>query len=509
MSQKKRGIRIQTRIIVSAFLLLAQILFLFFVLFHVTTRSTMLYVLSLIAGILTVIFIVNRRGNPSYKITWIIFILIFPVFGISVFLLWGSGRVLPRFRKKMQACEAHYLPLLRQDPLALEQLLACDRQHSRQADYLKTESGYPLYDRTSTEYLSPGEVFFPRLLAEVEAAKRYIYMEFFILAEGSMWEELHAILKKKAAEGVEVKIIFDDFGSIKRQHEDFITRLSAENIRVSVFNPIRPSVNLFMNNRNHRKIVVIDGETAITGGFNIGDEYINREIRFGYWLDSAIVLKGLAAKSFVAMFCCMWEFTTNEQILMETHVGDHPVEADGFVLPYCDGPLGGKNPAEGIYMQILNTATDYVYIASPYLIIDSTMMSILRMASKSGVDVRIVTPHIPDKWYVHPATQYNYLELLENGIRIYEYAPGFIHSKLFVSDDRVATVGTVNMDYRSFNFHFECGVWLSDSPTVLTVREQFEQIFEVSKEIQIEEWKKRSFRQRLKQAVLHLFAPFM
>ena len=311
------------------------------------------------------------------------------------------------------------------------------------------------------------------MLEELQAAEKYIYMEFFILAEGEMWDAIHKVLSEKASNRVEVRVIFDDFGSIKRQHKDFIVNLRAEGIDVSVFNPIKPSMNIFMNNRNHRKIVVIDGKTAFTGGFNIGDEYINKMIRFGHWLDSGIMLRGEAVKSFLAMFCCMWEFTTGEQLDISSHISDFSAADDGFVLPYCDGPLNNKNPAEGIYMQILNTAQKYVYIASPYLIIDNTMTSILCMAARSGIDVRIVTPHIPDKWYVHPVTQYSYLELLEAGVRRFEYTPGFIHSKLFVSDDKIATVGTVNMDYRSFIFHFECGAWICDNSTVLDIKDQF------------------------------------
>lgn len=507
--KNKRGIRIQTRIIVSAFLLLVQLGFLFFVLFNITAKSVQIYFLSIIAGIITVIYIVNRRGNPNHKIAWIIFILLFPILGISVFLLWGGGRVMPHIRKKMMRCESHYLKYLNNDSKVYERLRYYDMIHSRQADYLSGESGYPLYDNTSAEYLSPGEVFLPRFLEELSKAEKYIYIEFFILAEGEMWDQVHSILKEKASQGVEIKIMFDDFGSIKRQHKDFIKKLKAEGIEVSAFNPIKPSMNIFMNNRNHRKIVVIDGKVAITGGLNIGDEYINRLERFGYWLDCAVIIKGKAVKSFLAMFCSMWEFNTNEQIDIESHIIDCPVEDDGFVLPYCDDPLNGKNPAEGIYLQILNSAQKYVYIVSPYLIIDNTMISTLRLAAKSGIDIKIITPHIPDKWYVHPVTQYNYLELLEAGIKIYEYTPGFIHSKLFISDDKIATVGTINMDYRSFIFHFECGAWLCDNSTVLDIRDHFISILSQSKEITAEEWKIRPLKTKLKQALLHVFAPFM
>ncbi len=509
MRDRKRGIRIPTRIILSGILLLLQLGFLFYALYDITAQSTLLYLLSMILGILTVIVIVNRQSNPSHKIAWIIFILVFPVFGISVFLLWGGGRVPPHLRKRMQKCESHYLPFLKEEDRVKERLLYYDIFHSRQAQYLSRESGYPVYGKTYSEYLAPGEKIFEKMLEELSLAENYIFLEFFILAEGYMWEQIYIILKEKVKSGVEVRVIFDDFGSIKRQHKGFLTRLRKSGINVSVFNPIKPSMNIFMNNRNHRKIAVIDGKVAFTGGFNIGDEYINREERFGHWHDSGIMLKGAAVKSFLAMFLCMWEFTTKEQTDIKKYLVEYNVNDDGFVLPYCDDPLNGKNPAEGIYMQILNTAQRYVYIASPYLIIDNTMTTLLRMAAKSGIEVKIVTPHIPDKWYVHPVTQYNYRYLLEAGVKIYEYIPGFIHSKLFVSDDKIATVGTVNMDYRSFIFHFECGVWICDSSTVTDIKDTFNSIVDKSKEITLEEWKKRPVLTRIKQAVLHIFAPFM
>lgn len=505
----KRGIRMPIRIIISGLLLLAQIGFLLTVFINVSINSTWAYLLSVFLGIFMVIYIVSRRGNPSYKIAWIIFILVFPIFGISVFLLWGGGRVLPHMRKKMEKCEAHYFPYLKEDVAIENKLHYYDIVHSRQADYLIRESGYPLYDGTSTEYLSPGEKFLPRFLEELEKAEKYIFIEFFILAEGEMWDDIFRILKQKAKQGVEIRIIFDDFGSIKRQHKDFLRRVTAAGIKISVFNPIKPSFNMFMNNRNHRKIVVIDGKTAVTGGINIGDEYINREERFGYWLDSAVIIKGKAVKSFLVMFCSMWEFTTKERLRIAKYITDYSVDAEGFVIPYSDDPLNEHNPAEGLYMQILNSAQRYVYIASPYLIIDSTMISVLQMAAKSGVDVRIVTPHIPDKKYVHPVTQYNYLELLEAGVKIYEYLPGFIHSKLFVSDDKIATVGTINMDYRSFILHFECGTWINDNNTVSDIRNHFEEIFTVSKEITLKEWSHRPIKRRLIEIMLHLFSPFM
>lgn len=507
--KNKRGIRIQTRIIISAIVLLLQILFLFAVLYNLSKDSAVIYAASQILGAVVTVYILSRRGNPSYKITWVTFILLFPIFGVAVFLLFGGGRVLPHIRRRMENCEKHYMPYLECDDSARNNLEYNDYSHLRQADYLTRESGYPLYKNTSVTYLSPGEKFFPRFLEELKKAEKYIFLEFFIIAEGKMWDEIYKVLEQKAQQGVCVKILFDDFGSIKRQRKDFITRLKKSGIDVAVFNKIKPSVDVFMNNRNHRKIVVIDGNVAFTGGINIADEYINEFERFGYWLDSAVMLEGDAVKSFLVMFCNMWEFTTKEQLNIASLISEHKVDCNGFALPYCDDPLNERNPAEGIYMQILNTAQKYVYITSPYLIIDSAMISALCLAAKSGIDVRIVTPHIPDKWYVHPVTQYNYYELLCAGVRIYEYTPGFIHSKLFVSDDAVATAGTINMDYRSFIFHFECGVWVCKTEAVKEIKEHMEEIFSKSKEITLQDWKKTPFFKRAKQAILHLFAPFM
>lgn len=502
-------IRIQSRIIISALLLLFQLAFLFFLIYDSSLYSVWGITLSNIIGAITSIVIINKRGNPDHKIVWIVFILIFPIFGISVYILWGGGRVLPHMRKKMAACEAKYMRFLENDLDILTHLQYSDIAHSRQADYLTSESGFPLYDNTSAEYLPSGEKFLSRLTEELEQAEEYIYIEFFIIAEGYMWEQIHTILKRKVAEGVEVKIIFDDFGSIKRQHKHFVQNLRNEGMEVSVFNPISPLMTPFQNNRNHRKIVIIDGLSAFTGGVNIGDEYINKLERFGHWMDSGILIKGNAVKSFLCMFCTMWEFITGKEINIKSHLKNSHIVDDGFALPYSDGPLNELNPAEGIYMQILNSAQKYVYIMTPYLVIDDMMTSTLCMAAKSGIEVCIVTPHIPDKWYVHNVTQYNYLELLQSGVKIYEYTPGFLHSKVFLSDDCISNVGSVNMDYRSFVFHFECGVWLSGKETALNIKQHFREILSQSREIKLEDWEKRSVGTRLKQAILHIFGPLM
>ncbi len=503
-----RGIRIQTRTIISIAIILLEIFLIVNSVITFTDKALWIYSAAEIIGIITVIHIITERGNQSYKIMWIVFIMLIPIFGVLAYLLWGGGRMFPHLKKRMQECNEKYFTVLNRKD-AENSLNYSDMLHFRQASYLKKEAGFPIYDDTSSEFLACGESFFEAVLDELKKAQKYIFIEFFILAEGYMWDEIFKILKLKSSEGVEIKVIFDDFGSIKRQRKTFITDLKKAGIEVSAFNPIRPSIDIFMNNRNHRKIIVIDGKVAFTGGINIGDEYINKIERFGHWLDSGIMLKGKAVRSFVAMFCSMWEFTTRCEIDINSHIPPNEKFSDGFYIPYCDDPLGNNNPAQGIYMQIIGTAQKYVYITSPYLILDSAMTASLCLAAKSGVDVRIITPHKPDKKYVHPVTQYYYSELMDAGVRIYEYTPGFIHSKLFVSDDSVATVGTVNMDYRSFNFHFECGVWCSGSESVKSIKESFLETLEKSQEISKEEWKRRSIFKKLKQTILHLFAPLM
>ncbi len=507
--KNKRGIRIQTRIIVSAIMILLQLFMLGYMFFSLSANVLWFYTFIEVLSIFLAVHIINKHGNHAFKLPWIIFILIVPIVGVPTYLFWGGGRVLPHLKKRMKKSEANYIDLLPDDRNVRSKLCYEDLLHARQASYLSRETDFPVYAGTRAEYLSPGEVLLPRLIEELKAAKEYIFIEFFILAEGKMWDEIHSVLKQKAAEGVEIKIIFDDFGSIKRQHKGFVKQLQNEGISISIFNKIRPSVDICMNNRNHRKIIVIDGKAALTGGINIADEYTNHIERFGYWMDCGILLHGDAVTSFAVMFMSMWTFTTGQVLDGKKYIKNYSEPHDGFVLPYCDGPLNDRDPAEGIYMQILNTSQRYVYIVTPYLIVNSTMITALSLAAKSGIDVRIITPKKWDKWYVHPVTQHNYEPLLQAGVKIYEYTPGFIHSKLFVSDDSIATVGTINMDYRSFYIHFECGAWICQNKAVGEIKTHFMSILEECEEIKLAVWKKRPLLQKIKQSVLSLFAPFM
>ena len=508
--EHKCGVAIPGRIITAGFLILLQIAIWAVTEIFMSGYSSFIYGFIRLAALVLVFAILNKRDNPSYKLMWIIFILAMPLVGGVLFFLWGNGKVRPALKKRMQQQKRLNRQYLIQDPGVAADLHLKDIHHARQSQFLFRESGYPVYSDTTVEYLAPGEKFWPKMMDELENAEKYIFLEYFILAHGKMWDAIHEILRRKVQEGVEVRIIFDDFGSISRQNRNFVKNLRKEGIRVMAFNKVRPSIDLFLNNRDHRKICVIDGYVSMTGGLNIADEYINETSPHGYWMDCALIMKGPAATSFAVAFCEMWSSMSRERLDPKDYIVTNFPKASGYVQPYMQNPLDTlHHPGEGIYRQILGTAKDYVYIATPYLILDNTMTTALTSAAKAGVDVRIITPKIGDKWYVHPVTQFNYQELLEAGVRIFEYSPGFIHSKLFVSDDSVATCGTINMDYRSFYFHFECGVWMCSTETVGVIKTHFEEMQSQSEEIILSQWIKRPLRQRFKQALLNVFGPFM
>jgi len=510
VKQHRRAFNLPVRVIIVGALILLQIAILAILIYNLSGKVVWVYSLFEFITVPVVIFVIIRKGNPSQKLAWVVFILGLPIVGCIVYMFWGGARTFPHLKKRMAQIESKQMPYLTGNLAVEAQLRLSDELHFRQFSCLRGCSGFPVYSGTACEYFSPCEAGLDKILEELELADHYIFMEFFILAEGKMWNQIYAILKRKAAEGVDIRIMFDDFGSVARQYRGFLKRLRADNIKVSVFNPLRPSIDVFMNNRNHRKMVIIDGKVAISGGFNIGDEYINLESPFGNWMDNILIIKGESVKSFVVMFCIMWSFTTRQTMDANDWFAHYSGKtANGFVQPYCDGPFNLNNPAESLYMQMINTAKQYVYITTPYLILDNEMITALKIASKSGIDVRIITPKIPDKWYVHPVTQFFYAELMEAGVKIYEYTPGFIHSKLFVSDDRVASVGTINMDFRSFYYHFECGVWICDNPVVMDIKNDILGILKNSEEINPEVWKKRPAYIKLKQTFLRLFAPFM
>lgn len=380
------------------------------------------------------------------------------------------------------------------------------------ARYLERAAGCPVYGNTETKYYSLGDLCFPDMLEALEAAERFIFLEYFIIEEGVFWDKIFEVLCRKAAEGIEVRVIYDDIGSIFTLPSTFNKKLEQAGIRCRVFNRLVPVLSMRQNNRDHRKYLIVDGKVAFTGGLNLADEYINQRERFGHWKDSAIRLKGDAVWSITVSFLAMWGFTEGkDDNYLDFRSSPAPalIDSGGYVQPYWDCPWDEEPVGQSVYLGLINRAKRYIYMTTPYLVLDYETTNALKNAVKSGVDVRILTPHIPDKRVVFELTRGHYEELLQAGVRIFEYSPGFIHSKNFVVDDTYGTVGTVNMDYRSMFLHFEDGVLLYSTETIRELRQDFLDAQAESEEISLEWCKRVSYVRRLIRSVLKVFAPLL
>jgi len=347
----------------------------------------------------------------------------------------------------------------------------------------------------------------------LKKAEKFIFLEYFIIEEGVMWNSILDILKQKAEEGVDVRVIYDDAGCIFKLPYGYNKKLESMGIKCRVFNPLVPLLSSRINNRDHRKIAIIDGHTGFTGGINLADEYINEYEKFGHWKDSAIMIKGEAVWSMTVMFLSMWNYLDGSNEDFNKFKPDiEPLEEsckDGYVQPFADNPLDDETVGEIVYLNLINKARRYVYITTPYLIIDNEIITALTSAAKGGVDVRIITPYCGDKWYVHEVTRSYYRTLIESGVKIYEYTPGFIHSKTFVVDDEYGVVGTINMDYRSLFLHFECGVWMYKCRTIRDIKKDFNDTLKMCREITIEELNEIKWYKTLERMILRIFAPLM
>ena len=458
-------------------------------------------------SILVVLYIIKQNDKPAYKLTWSILILLLPLFGGLFYLLFRFQSSTRQFRQWQAEVAQSTAPLYAQAGCPVQPPPA----FTNLGRYLADFACFPAYRNTASRYLTPGEDYFDSLMADLRAAKEFIFLEYFIINGGQMWNAILGVLKEKAAAGVEVRLLYDDMGCFLLLPSNYPQTLSRFGIRCRVFSPFRPVLSSLQNNRDHRKIAVIDGRVAYTGGINLADEYINAAERFGHWKDAGIRLEGEATRSFTLMFLEMWSLTGGDSEDYTPYlVGELPPvpEASGQVQPYCDSPLDRENVGEHVYLRIMSGAQRYLYINSPYLIVDDTMLSALTLAAKSGVDVRICTPQRWDKWLVHMTTRSYYRVLLRAGVRIYEYKNGFNHAKTFVADDRVATVGTTNLDFRSLYLHFECGCCLYDTDSVLQVKEDYLRTLAVSQQITLDDCKDNPVS-RLFQEVLRVFAPLM
>lgn len=492
------------------FLIFLQLVMLLFFILNQSRASIIISRVLQWISIAVAVHIIAGKDKEAYKLTWVFFILIFPIFGGLLYLFFffqtRSRKYLKqkeKIRNALKTAQIHpsvFLKAAEQNP-----------NYVCQMAYLEKYAGFPIYENMKAEYFSPGEKFLERLLCDLEKAERYIFIESFIIEDGEMWDSIFSILKRKAAEGVDVRILYDDMGCFLRLPRHFSKELRRYGIQCDVFNRFIPFLTAVQNYRDHRKIVAIDGSVAYTGGLNIADEYINKVHPFGHWKDAGVRIEGEGAFSFSLMFLRMWMrvgHKENDLSVYQPNIKELISETDGFIQPYASEPLDEGNVSEEIYMQIISRAKKYVYIETPYLIVDNSMIAALKIAAKSGVDIRIMTPFRWDKRFVHFMTRSYYRELIRAGVKIYEYTPGFIHSKIFVCDDEIATVGTANMDFRSLYLQFECGAFFCGSSVVADVRDDFLKTVPICKEITDDDCKSNAFV-RFLQDLFRLFAPLL
>ena len=493
-------------------LLVAQAAFLIHLLVQSGRISQTLNAVLTILSFLTALHIVSKRDKAAYKTAWVFLILVFPLFGGLLYLMFHVQGPTRSLAKKVRTVEAENAAQVALPGTGYDAARECVGELFPQVRYLQDTAGFPIYDHTSVHYFSPGERLLEALLPALEQAEHYIFLEFFIVQEGRMWDSILSILKEKASQGVKVRLIYDDIGCFFLLPQNYPQQLREFGIECVLFNPFRPFLTAKQNNRDQRKIISIDGKVAYTGGINLADEYINAIEKHGHWKDAGILVEGKAAWSFTIMFLEMWQIYTGQQEDIQTYYpwSEQPctVSGKGFVQPYADSPLDTENVGEHVYLQILNQAQDYVYINTPYLIVDDSMVSALTLAAKRGVDVRIITPYRWDKWAIHMTTRSYYRDLVRAGVRVYEYEKGFIHAKTFVCDDRVATVGTTNLNFRSLYLHFECGALLFGSPAIRDIKQDFLTILQACRPI-LEESYRSNFLVHLFQDILRLFAPLM
>lgn len=462
-----------------------------------------------------VLYIINKPENPCYQLAWVIPVLVIPVFGALFYLFVEFQRGPHQLGRHLQYRIQETAPYLEQEPAVICGLARDCQRMGHLADYVREYGGYPVYDRTHARYFALGDTMYPAMLEELRRASRYIFMEYFIIERGVMWNTILEILEEKVREGVEVRVMYDGMCSLHQLPACYPEELKKKGIRCKMFSPIRPVLSTYQNNRDHRKILVIDGHTAFTGGINLADEYINQKERFGHWKDTGIMLKGKAVNSFLMMFLQMWNINERGQEDYRNYLPDpdyfHPPQLtmDGYVIPFGDSPMDDEAVGQCVYMDILNAARKYVHIMTPYLILDSDMKTALTFAAKRGIETIIIMPHIPDKIYAYLLARSYYEELLLAGVKIYEYTPGFIHAKVFTSDHDKAVVGSINLDYRSLYLHFECAAYVYKNEAVRQAEQDFQDTLARSQPVTVEDCRKYPLLKKMAGSVLRLFAPLM
>ncbi len=487
-------------------LILLQLGLIYMLIYLLSVRLTEFLFIVQVLNMMIVIYILNKNDNPSYKMTWIIFILGIPLVGGITYLMFG-GRKVPRDIRTGIKELNNGQAILIQEKAVMDSIH--EKEYLRQARYLYDNTGFPIYKNTKVTYLSSGEAKFEALVNALKSAEKFILLEYFIIKEGYVWSTIKEILVSKVKEGVDVKLIYDDAGSKSLPYE-FLEDCRALGIKAFAFNPLRPILAIYMNNRDHRKIAVVDGRIGFIGGMNLADEYINRISPFGHWKDVAVQFEGEAVYSLSLMFLQFYDHVSKEISDYSWYYGNpKKYENVGYVQNFSDSPTDEEPVSQFTHLNLINSASSYIYIMTPYLVIGYEIMIALVNAAKSGVDVRIMVPHIPDKKYVFSVTRSNYEYLTQNGVRIFEYLPGFLHAKVMVADDRVAIVGTTNLDFRSYFLHFECGSLIIDDPSIKDIVDDCKDTLSKCIEITYEEAKNVNFMVKLWRAILNMFSTLL
>ncbi len=461
-----------------------------------------------VLSFLVVLYIVRSDINPSYKIPWIVIILLLPAFGGVLYLIYGRYHFGKKEAEKLKQSSVDYCSAINSRPYDNEELRAENPSISVQTAYLLNKVDAPVYKNTTARFFPLGDDMFPVMLQELRKAKKFIFMEYFIIQSGEMLNAVVEILEQKAAEGLDVRFMYDSFGSILKAPGDFVKKMRSKGIQCYEFNIFRTILDSRYNNRDHRKICVIDGNVGFTGGVNLADEYINKKIICGHWKDTAIMIKGEAVWSLTTMFLTLWDGSFKKKddfsLFMPTKSFNYN---DGYFAPYTDYPFDDESVGKTVYFNMITRANRYVYIMTPYLILDNVMITALAYAAKSGIDVRIITPGIPDKKMAYMLTRSYYEILIKAGVRIYEYTPGFVHAKIFLSDDETAVVGTINLDYRSLTHHFENAIWMYKTEALNHIKSDYMDTLSKCREVTYEMAKKQSVLRKILMPVLRLFSP--
>ena len=511
-TEKKSSIKNSaTRLILIGLLVLIQTGWMIFLMMKLNTYSTAITLLLTFIAMFIALKIFGTHVNAAQKMPWLIVITAVPFFGICIYLLFGRSIVTKGVRRSFNNIETNVLTLLKQDNDIIDDIASKDKGVANQCRYISNTARYPVYSNTDVKYYPTTDVSFEAQLVELEKAEHFIFMEYHAIEDAEAWQRIQQVLEERVNAGVEVRVFYDDMGSIGFINTDFIKKLDAVGIQCRVFNPFMPGLNVFLNNRDHRKITVIDGKVGFTGGYNLANEYFNLTHPYGQWKDTGIRLEGEAVRSLTVTFLEMWNAVSDKDKNdsdFNKFLPDYKYVSSqtGFIQPYADSPLDNEQVGEEVYISMVNKSEKYCWFMTPYLIITDEMAHAITLAAKRGVDVRIITPGIPDKKMIYSVTRSFYHELVKDGVRIYEWTPGFCHAKMSVADDCMAICGTINLDYRSLYHHFENGCFMADCEVVSEIRNDLQETMKECREVTEKYHTGRSAYLRLSQLFMRLFA---